>query len=489
MRPARRTGLPALVVVLLPVLAPVARGDEDALPWRDRVTLTASDRVRGELVDWFRPPPGATAAGAQRYAFVANQLRLGVRVVLPHAEVFVEAQDTRLAGLPDDASLPPPIGNLGTGAVYFANTHDREQGETFLKQGTLTLRRAGGALTLGRFEYRDGLEVVPADPTLAFVARTRVAERLVGTFDFTHVTRSFDGVRVAWDRPAWNLTGVATRPTMGGFEVSANRELDVILAGVAATLRRLPFGPPLEARVFWLYYEDDRDALKVDDRPLPVRAADHDPIVVHSIGGDAIAAVDAGPGIVDLLAWSVAQTGAWGVDHHAAWAYALEAGYQLPRVPASPWLRVGWDRSSGDGDPNDRRHGTFFQLLPTARTYAQLPFYDLMNDDDVFTELLLRPHERLLLRTDWHRLRVTEGRDLWYSGGGATNDTLFGFAGSPARGHRNLAQVVDVSATLVLPWHATLGAYYGHAFGGAVVGATFVGRDADYGFVEATFRY
>ena len=42
------------------------------------------------------------------------------------------------------------------------------------------MRRGGIATTLGRFEYRDGLETIPADPTLAFVKRTRIAERLVG---------------------------------------------------------------------------------------------------------------------------------------------------------------------------------------------------------------------------------------------------------------------------------------------------------------------
>ena len=72
--------------------------------------------------------------------------------------------------------------------------------------------------TLGRFEYRDGLEVVPSDPTLAFLARTRIAERLVGPFDFTNVGRSFDGARIAYDTPDWNLTALASRPTQGGFE-------------------------------------------------------------------------------------------------------------------------------------------------------------------------------------------------------------------------------------------------------------------------------
>jgi hypothetical protein len=475
----------------LVVMAGGARGDDGGPGWRDRVSLTASERVRGEFVSWFEPPPGTAAPGAERYAFFASQLRVGARVLLPHAELALELQDTRLTGLPDDASLPPPQGSLGPGALYFLHTHDTTQGEPFLKQGFLTLRRGGLAATVGRFEYRDGLETVPADPTLAAVKRTRVAERLVGPFDFTHVTRSLDGLRVAFDRPAWNATALAVHPTHGGFEVSANREIgDVSLAGLALTLKRLPAAPPADVRVFYLYYQDDRDApLKVDNRPLAARARDHGSITIHTVGAHALTAIDAGPGTVDLLAWGAGQAGDWGVLRHAAWAFALEGGYQLPRLPAAPWLRAGYDRSSGDADPADRTHGTFFQVLPTARTYAQLPFFNLMNVADAFAELLLRPHERVTLRSDYHYLTLGEGRDLWYAGGGADDDDLFGYAGAPARGRRDLAHLVDLSATVAVHPRAAVQAYYGHAFGGGVVRQTFAGTEADYGFLELTLRY
>src|SRR5437667_8965309 len=100
------------------LVASVGRGDEGG-GWRDRVTLIASERLRGEVVDWFRPRPGAADPGANRYGFVASQLRAGLSVVLPHAQLTLVAQDTRLGNLPDDASLPPPVGNLGPGAIYF----------------------------------------------------------------------------------------------------------------------------------------------------------------------------------------------------------------------------------------------------------------------------------------------------------------------------------------------------------------------------------
>jgi hypothetical protein len=207
-----------------------------------------------------------------------------------------------------------------------------------LKLGQLTLRGAGFTVTLGRFEYRDGLETIPADPTLAFLKRTRIAERLVGPFDFTHVTRSFDGGRVAWDSPTWNVTAWGARPTQGGFEVSANVDVgDVWLTGLAATLKRLEGAPPLDVQLFYLFYRDARDdVVKVDNRPLAVRETDHQPIDLHTIGTHAVGALDAGPGIADLLVWGALQAGAWGTQDDVAWAWAVEGGYQLPGLPAAP---------------------------------------------------------------------------------------------------------------------------------------------------------
>src|SRR5215470_8383930 len=147
-------------------LAGPAQAADDETSWQDHVTMVASLRVRGEFVDWFTPQPSVAPDGVQRYAFFASQLRVGTRVLFPHLEIGVDVQDTRLTSLPDDATLAPPTGSLGPGAVYFLHTHDTTQGETFLKQGFLTLRQGGLSGTLGRFDYRDGLETVPADATL-----------------------------------------------------------------------------------------------------------------------------------------------------------------------------------------------------------------------------------------------------------------------------------------------------------------------------------
>jgi len=468
-----------------------AGGDlAEAGEWRDRVAFTLSWRLRGEGVDYFRPPAGAAPEDANRYAFLGSQLRAGVLVTWPHVQLVLEAQDTRLFGVPADASLPAPFGNLGPGAIYFAHTPETNQGAIFLKQGVLTFTHGGLSAGAGRFEYSDGLETVPSDPSLAWIKRARVAERLVGPFGYTHVTRSFDGLRVAYDRPRWNATALMTRPTHGGFEVEANRDFgEVDLAGLALTAK--PFvQKPADVRFFYLYYRDRRpDPVKVDNRPLSVRQLDREPIRVHSVGGHAATVAPAGPGSVDALVWGVRQSGSWGRLDHRAWAFALETGYQLGALRGKPWLRLGWNRSSGDDDPLDGTHGTFVQIIPTPRPYAQFPFYNLMNGDDRFVQLLLfRAADRVSLRADLHWLRLRDGADLWYAGGGATNDRAFGFSGVPARGGRDLARLLDLGLTARLHPKLIAYAYFGRAFGGDVVARTFAGADASYGYLELTFR-
>lgn len=463
---------------------------------REHVTLTVSERVRGEFVDWFQPPPDKAPAGAHRYDFMGNQFRFGAQIDVPHTLLTLMLQDTRLVNLPDDASLPTSSGgNLGPGALYFSRTHERDQGEPFLKLGFVTLsglpNLQGLALTGGRFEYYDGLETIPTDPTLASLKRMRIGERLVGPSNYAQVSRSFDGIRAAYDTADFNVTALGTRPTQGVYEVSANRELtDVWLAGLALSLKQLAQLPPSDARLFYFYYGDARgDAVKVDNRPLSVRLSDRTAIAIHTWGAHAITVVDCGPGKVDGLVWGAVQAGDWGKLYHVAWAYALETGYQLPHLFAAPWLRLGYDRSSGDDNPNDKTHETFFQILPTPRSYAQFPFFNLMNSGDLFIQLITKPHTNVTVRSDYHWLQVSNSADLWYAGAGADNDQIFGFSGLPTGGHQELAHLVDCSVTASLLTHLTAYVYYGRAFGQGVVGATFSGRSANYGYLELTFRH
>src|SRR5881397_1731324 len=87
-----------LAAVLLAV-AGVSEAADDWGGWRDRVTLTLSDRLRGELVDWFQPR--AAPRGAGRYGFFASRLPAARRPPRPRGAL-------RPPHAPDDAGRAVP---------------------------------------------------------------------------------------------------------------------------------------------------------------------------------------------------------------------------------------------------------------------------------------------------------------------------------------------------------------------------------------------
>ena len=460
------------------------------------VTVTAGVRARLEAWDWF------DAAGAldaeDRYEFLGAQLRVGLQQQRPRLGWQVELAVPALVGLPGDAVAPPPQGQLGLGAAYAAaNDGDDAAVGAFLKQAYLRLGAAPGQpghqLRLGRFELVEGLEAVPANATLATLRRERVAHRLLGTFGWSHVGRSVDGAHWSVTRPAFHGTVAVARPTQGVFDVDGWPELDVGVAYGAVTLRDRP-GAARDARLFALHYHDYRDdagVVKVDNRPLAARQADRDDVRVTTLGGHWLQAWSGGGATTDLMLWGAWQLGGWGTLDHQAWAAAAEVGVQpggLPRL--SPWLRAGIWRGSGDDDPTDDEHGTFFQVLPTPRLHARFPFHNLMNVQDVWGSVQLRPAARVSLRTELHALRLAARRDLWYAGGGAFEQESFGYAGRPSSGAASLATLWDLSADVRLTRQLTSTLYLGLARGGDVVERIYpAGSAGRLAYLELEWRY
>jgi len=451
------------------------------------VEVTGSLRLRAESWNWFD-----TSAADGTYGFGASLLRLGIGQKRSKFDWQVEIAQPLLLNLPDDAIAPPPQGQLGLGATYFATNGRRFSALVFLKQGFVRFKGVGGdanSLRLGRFEFMEGAETAPKDPTLAALKRDRVAHRLIGNFGFSHVGRSFDALQFVRETPESNLTVMAGRATQGVFNVNGMPELDVDVIYGAHTRPMKRLGPG-EWRVFALHYHDGRGALKTDNRPLPVRTTDQENIRIGTFGGHLLQTFKAGSGTADLLIWGAVQVGRWGRLGHRAGAVAVEAGYQRNFPKLKPWVRAGYFRSSGDGNPSDDQHSTFFQALPTPRIYARFPFYNLMNNEDAFVQLLLRPHKRLQLRSDFHTLRLSSGADLWYQGGGAYEQTSFGYSGRPSGGNRSLASVFDLSADVQVSSQVSLGFYFAQANGKRVISKIYPeDRDGRFGYVELLWRF
>ena len=113
-----------------------------------------------------------------------------------------------------------------------------------------------------------------------------------------------------------------------------------------------------------------------------------------------------------------------------------------------------------------------------------------MNNQDAFLQLITKPFPNVTTRTDFHWLRVSEGRDILYFGGGATKRDFFGYGGTPAGGSHETAYVIEATVTYTLSRNVELSAYCGHAFGQGVVRKGFpLDHELTYGFVEGTVTF
>jgi hypothetical protein len=442
-----------------------------SLFWQEgdhRVDLGLSTRVRSEAWD-------AYVDETDWYTGMRTRVRLQYswrNQILAVAEL----QDVRLHGMNDD----------GTGALAsYRNANDgRNQvaGDDLRLLYLETRPTEKSFLRGGRQELKLGQEVQYPEPNWRYLKSARLGERLVGTADWTHEGRAYDGFAAGIDVSGVELFGFGARPTQGVFEVrGAYRPLhDIFVGGATATLERGALFANDELGLFGLYYSDDRPT---------ARGGLAEGISVTTLGAHWVGVHPCGPGNFDVLLWGAFQAGAYDALDHSAAAGIAELGYQLTNVFAKPWLRAGLNVASGDGDATDGDHHTFFNMLPSSHPYYgfadQLAFQNVW---DSFVQLRLAPHPTLALNVFVHQFRLLQESDTRYAGTGAFDESAFGFTSSPSNGHRNVGTEYDVVATFTPHKAVSVEAGFAWLDGGAVF-QTAVDRDVQFGYVALEVKY
>ena len=455
------------------------------------VTITGSLRARGYAWDWFTP-----TSGNNDYQYPGNIFRLNLcTTTRSGTDLAVEFAVPFMFALPTNAiGTGPQQGLLGFGANYFsANDGRRNVAMVFPRQLYAKFKVEGNkdnTVQLGRFTFLDGSEITPKDETLATLKRDRVTQRLLGDFGFSDVGRSFDGVHYSYtSSESKNLTLIAAVTTRGVFQVDGWGWNRVGFAYAAYTRDWGTGHHAADTRAFVIEYDDWRGVLKTDNQPQSARAANNGNIVINTFGGHSIHAFDTKQGTINLMIWGLGQTGRWGVQTQRSASLEGEAGFQ-PKMPLKPWIRGGYTWGSGDDNPSDNTHGTFFQLLPTPRPYARFPFFNMMNNADIYGALILRPNSRVTIWSQFDSLRLANRNDLWYTGGGVFQPWTFGYTGRSTSGTRSLANLYDTSVEYRKNRKVTLTGYFGYAQGLAVMKQIYPrGKNGKFGYVEVLYRF
>jgi Alginate export len=456
-----------------------------------KVTGTVSNVTRVESWSYFQPatdPLALTDApiGDPDYTFIGDRAEVSVRVGGRRVDLSGAFNYVRLENLPTKAIGP---GGFGSGAFYFAATGVRYSYQLYLGELTARFKSADQqtSLTIGRMPFSSGGEVSTGSFSLQQLRAERLHSRLIGNFEWSYYQRRFDGARFDIDRPRWHFNLSAFVPTQGGFEESTNLSMPKVQ--VAATSLALK-SSNVDWQGFAYLYRDRRGQAAVVDNTLSIdRPVD---ITVATVGGSYIRILPRSSGEYDLVGWVAAQTGDWYGSAHRAGSVALEAGHRWRHARLAPWLRAGYLWASGDRNPDDGRHGTFFQMLPSSRKYALSSVYAQMNLRDAFLQLRIEPR-RFRARIEVHALHLASGADLWYQGSGATASSgrYFGFSGRAVSAGRpaGLGSLLEGTLDVPIRKYWSINGYAGVMSPGDAVQSMFTHKKLTIWSVENVFRW
>lgn len=461
-------------------------------------TVYVRDWTRVESWRFFQPVSGS---GDPDYTFIANRLQLGLERHRRRYDFVAAGQYVQLGGLPTGAIAPSPLGPMGTGGLYYQQSApvaaDRTTASNELYLRYLYLRvkdiTPGWSVQMGRMAYTSGAESASGDAKIEAVKRQRVDSKLLGEFEWSHFQRGYDGIRTDVDRKAFHVTGAVMMPTQGGFEDSGNTAITKIrvAAGVVAVK------PNAKLRhsaweSFVVRYDDTRAvAARPDNSGQAATGVD---VHITTIGTMLVGAYPVTPSHqADVLVWTAWQSGDWYGQTHRAAVLTTEAGLQWTTPRWKPWIRGGFTHATGDKNPSDNRHGTFFQVLPTVRKYSLSATYSVMNLNDGFVQVLASPRPNVSLRLDVHALSLASASDRWYYGSGATQNegSIFGYAARPSQGATGLGTVTEGAVDYRVNPRWSINGYLGVFTGGDVVKATFTGGDRalTFGYIENVLQF
>ena len=448
--------------------------------WGDhRVDLTADTRWRWE--NWKqRTDADSNMAG--------GRTRLGLRWTFrERVAALVEGQHAYVGGLTADSS-----GAAATYRSYTAGGDSSTESAFHLRQLWAEARPVEGLrLQVGRQPLASGSQPAYPEPAWKYLKQYRLSQRLVGVSPWSTAERTFDGVSGSFDAERWRVDAYTAQPTTGVFDLrnGYRPNWDIILGGAELAAKRGALLPNTELGGFFIGYSDARDPDDVTGLFGDVR--------VYTLGASALSVVPLGPGALDALLWVAGQFGDYadttpsGVRDldQAAWALLGEAGYQATQWPCKPWLRTGVNVASGDGDPDDGTHGTFFSVIPSTHAYYgyadQVALQNLVN---WFAQLRVTALPGVDVELFVHRFWLFDDADGRYSGTGAFARNSFGFTRAASNGSDDVGTELDTVVYWQATAHVSFSAGFAYLWGGEVFPGD-ASRDTQWAFAQVSLRY
>lgn len=180
------------------------------------------------------------------------------------------------------------------------------------------------------------------------------------------------------------------------------------------------------------------------------------------------------------------QVGSRSHDEIQAWSFHQELGYTFSKWLWTPRLYGEYNHASGDRNPSDGKFQTFDNLYPTNHNkYGFIDLFSLKNINDWMIGTSIKPHQRLLLSSDYHWFVLDAKESAWFNVAGAGGTVR----GANANADPHVGSELDLLATYQLTARLGLLAGYSHFFAGPFVKDTGAHDDANLFYIQSTLNF
>ncbi|MBK8267281.1 MAG: alginate export family protein [Planctomycetes bacterium] len=367
--------------------------------------------------------------------------------------IFVEGIDARVA----DRNLPQIPGMENTFDVHQAFADIRLLGE----QTPLTLR-------IGRQEMIYG------------------KERVIGKLDWMNEGRRFDGAKLMyaspkfdidffWVKPVFFMNKPFSNPWNTHINEGMNHKIDhwreeQNFYGIYSSYKGI------NDQVIDLYF------LGFNDRGFFTNAnGRYGDLNVYTIGSRFAGTA----GNFDYDIEGGGQWGKWDGDEVHAWMFGSDAGYTFKNVSTTPRIGVGFDFATGDDTPRDGSHDTWNQLYPTG--HAFLGYMDDVARANIISpnvNFSFKPVKDVTAKLTWYHFWLDSNLDALYNAGGVPiRRNVTGSSGN------DVGDELDATVTWQIDVHSALLVGWSHFWPSNFVNSSGFSRDSDYVYLQYQFRF
>jgi len=399
--------------------------------------LPAWLRFSGEFRERFSDYSGGSFKPDSTNDYDEQRIRLGMQIrPTSWVKFYVELQDARVFGI--NPALPP---NQDTTQLFQAYAlFGAKEGD-------------GLSLQAGRFQMSYG------------------NNRLIGDSWWTNVSRSFDGVRAAYQLGRFRIDAFATSVVIMRQGVFDHHLEGNNLYGVYATAHDVIPHASLDVYQFW----NLRPSFSVQN--LKSGHLDEWTTGFRWVG--------ALPGNFDYRTEMAYQLGTLSVDKIRAWMGHWVMGYSFKEVRFRPRVFVEYDYGSGSNNVKSGYENTFDPIFPS--THDKLGLADQIgwrNIKDLRFGQEFKLARKWVLGTSIHDFWLANAHDALYpTRGSVVASDPKGLSGT------HVGEELDAQIIYTPTRQTQVGAGFGHIFTGEFLNKTTKGVDYNYPYVLVEYVF